>query len=58
MKIAIGSDRNAVPLKREIIEELEAGGHEPTDFGSEDPIYDYVAGHNKANPIGKREGRR
>ena len=39
MKIAIGCDPNAVPLKNEIIDELEKAGHELKDFGSLDPIY-------------------
>ena len=39
MKVAIGCDPNATPLKQEVIEELQALGHEVTDFGSEDPIY-------------------
>jgi len=39
MKVAIGCDPNATPLKEEVIEELESLGHEVTDFGSEDPIY-------------------
>ncbi len=39
MKIAIGCDPNATPLKKEVIEELEALGHEVADFGSDDPIY-------------------
>jgi len=39
MKIAIGCDPNATPLKKEVIEELEKMGHELTDFGSDDPIY-------------------
>ncbi len=39
MKIAIGCDPNAAPLKREVIEELESLGHTLTDFGSDDPIY-------------------
>jgi ribose 5-phosphate isomerase B len=39
MKIAIGCDPNAGPLKREVTEELESLGHEVIDFGSEDPIY-------------------
>ncbi|MDT8296936.1 MAG: RpiB/LacA/LacB family sugar-phosphate isomerase, partial [Spirochaetaceae bacterium] len=39
MKIAIGCDPNAAPLKREVIEELESLGHEIVDFGSDDPIY-------------------
>jgi ribose 5-phosphate isomerase B len=36
MKIAIGSDHAGFPLKRPIIEYLEAAGHEVTDFGSYD----------------------
>lgn len=39
MKIAIGCDPNAAPLKDEIIDELETAGHELKDFGSIDPIY-------------------
>lgn len=39
MKVAIGCDPNATPLKGEVIEELESMGHEVRDFGSEDPIY-------------------
>lgn len=39
MKIAIGCDPNATPLKKEIIEELEALGHTIQDFGADDPIY-------------------
>jgi ribose 5-phosphate isomerase B len=39
MKIAIGCDPNAAPLKREVIEELESLGHETRDFGSDDPVY-------------------
>jgi len=39
MKIAIGCDPNAAPLKREVIEELESLGHSVKDFGADDPIY-------------------
>lgn len=39
MKIAIGCDPNAAPLKHEVTEELESLGHEVVDFGSDDPIY-------------------
>ncbi len=39
MKIAIGCDPNAAPLKREVMEELKGLGHELKDFGSEDPVY-------------------
>jgi ribose 5-phosphate isomerase B len=39
MKIAVGCDPNASDLKREVIEELQALGHEVQDFGSDDPIY-------------------
>ena len=39
MRVAIGCDPNATPLKREVIDELESLGHEVTDFGSDDPIY-------------------
>jgi len=39
MKVAIGCDPNATPLKREVIEELEKMGHVVSDFGSDDPIY-------------------
>lgn len=39
MKIAIGCDPNASALKREVIEELSALGHEVIDLGSDDPIY-------------------
>lgn len=39
MKVAIGCDPNATPLKEEVIEELKSLGHEVTDFGSDDPIY-------------------
>ena len=39
MKIAIGCDPNAAPLKAEIIDELESLGHEVFDFGSDDPVY-------------------
>ncbi len=39
MKIAIGCDPNAIPLKQEVIEELKGMGHELTDFGSDDAIY-------------------
>ena len=39
MTVAIGCDPNASRLKRELIEELEALGHDVTDFGSDDPIY-------------------
>ena len=39
MKVAIGCDPNAAGLKREVIEELQALGHEVSDLGSEDPIY-------------------
>ena len=39
MRVAIGCDPNATPLKQEVIDELTALGHEVTDFGSEDPIY-------------------
>lgn len=39
MKIAVGCDPNAFPLKREVTEELESLGHEVDDFGADDPIY-------------------
>lgn len=39
MRVAIGCDPNATPLKEEVIEELTALGHEVTDFGSDDPVY-------------------
>lgn len=39
MKIAIGCDPNAAPLKGEVMEELRSLGHEVRDFGSQDPIY-------------------
>lgn len=39
MKIAIGSDPNAGVFKRDVIEEIEALGHEVVDFGSDDAIY-------------------
>ena len=39
MKIALGCDPNAAPLKILIMQELEALGHEYVDFGSDDPIY-------------------
>lgn len=39
MKIAIGCDPNATPLKTEVIEELKSCGHQLVDFGSDDPIY-------------------
>jgi ribose 5-phosphate isomerase B len=39
MKIVIGCDPNAKPLKHEIIDELQSLGHEVDDFGADDPIY-------------------
>ncbi len=39
MKIAVGSDPNAGDLKRELIDEMTALGHQVTDLGSDDPIY-------------------
>lgn len=39
MKVAIGCDPNATPLKQEVIAELESLGHEVQDFGADDPIY-------------------
>lgn len=39
MKIAIGCDPNAAPLKAEVTEELTSLGHSVEDFGSDDPIY-------------------
>lgn len=39
MKIAIGCDPNATPLKEEVIQELESLGHSVSDLGSDDPIY-------------------
>ena len=39
MKVAIGCDPNATPLKQEVIAELEELGHEVQDFGADDPIY-------------------
>ncbi len=39
MTVGIGCDPNASGLKRELIEELTALGHEVTDLGSDDPIY-------------------
>lgn len=39
MKIAIGCDPNAAPLKAEVTEELTSLGHSVKDFGSDDPIY-------------------
>ena len=43
MKVAIGCDPNAAGLKAELVEELQDGGHEVADFGSDDPIYANVA---------------
>ena len=39
MKVALGCDPNAAPLKMEVSDELQNLGHEVRDFGSEDPIY-------------------
>ena len=39
MKVAVGCDPNASWLKAEVIDELQASGHETEDFGSDDPIY-------------------
>lgn len=39
MRIAIGCDPNAAPLKQELIDEVQSLGHEIVDFGSDDPIY-------------------
>ena len=43
MKVAIGCDPNAADLKRSVIEELVALGHDVTDLGSDDPIYANIA---------------
>lgn len=43
MKIAIGCDPNAAPLKQEVIDEAKSMGHQVADFGSDDPIYAKVA---------------
>lgn len=39
MKIAIGYDPNAAPLKGEVIAEVTELGHEVGDYGGDDPIY-------------------
>ena len=39
MGVAIGCDPNASRLKRELIDELVALGHDVDDLGSDDPIY-------------------
>lgn len=39
MKIAIGCDPNAAPLKQEVVDELSSLGHEVSDFGADDPVY-------------------
>lgn len=39
MKIVIGCDPNAEPMKLELIDELKSLGHKVEDFGSDDPIY-------------------
>ena len=43
MKIAIGCDPNATEYKKMLIPFVESLGHEVTDFGSDDPIYENVA---------------
>ena len=43
MKIAVGCDPNAESYKQEMIEFIKGLGHEVTDFGSEDPVYENVA---------------
>ena len=43
MRVAVGSDPNAIELKSAVIKELEAMGHEVIDLGSDDPIYAKVA---------------
>ena len=39
MRVAVGCDPNAFPLKSEVTEELESLGHEVSDFGADDPVY-------------------
>ncbi len=39
MKVAVGCDPNAADFKTEILDELQALGHDVKDFGSDDPIY-------------------
>jgi ribose 5-phosphate isomerase B len=36
MRIAVGADHGGFPLNERVIEELRAGGHEITDFGTHD----------------------
>ncbi len=43
MRIAIGCDPNAAPLKTYLIPLIQKMGHEWKDFGSDDPIYAKVA---------------
>lgn len=43
MKIALGSDPNAVRLKEILKKHINDLGHEWEDFGSDDPIYPNVA---------------
>ncbi len=39
MKVAVGCDPNAAPLKKELMDEVAGMGHELKDFGADDPIY-------------------
>lgn len=39
MRIAIGCDPNAMPMKDELKAFIQTLGHECVDFGSDDPIY-------------------
>jgi ribose 5-phosphate isomerase B len=43
MKIAVGCDPNATDFKVALSEYVKSLGHEVVDYGSDDPIYAYVA---------------
>lgn len=45
MRVAIGCDPNAADLKNLLIEHIGKLGHEPVDYGSDDPIYANTALH-------------
>lgn len=60
MRIAVGADHGGYPLNERVIEELRAGGHEITDFGTHvgsrpDDYPDYALKVGKAVQSGSVE---
>ena len=57
MKVAVGCDPNAAFLKKEVIQELIALGHQAVDFGAEDPVYANVV-FEVAEAVARKEYER